>query len=55
MEGGLIPAIVDMSHVKKTTIIKVIKLLKFILSIDDKEIVNSTIESVIEMLEEEIK
>jgi hypothetical protein len=33
---------------------KVVGLLKFILSLDDPEITKSTIESVIELLEEEI-
>ncbi len=33
---------------------KIVGLLKFILSIDDEEITKSTIESVIELLEEEI-
>lgn len=34
---------------------QVIELLKFALSLDDDEIMKSTIESVIEILEEEIK
>jgi hypothetical protein len=33
---------------------KVVELLKFVLTLDDEEIVKSTIESVIEVLEEEI-
>lgn len=33
---------------------KIVDLLKFILTLDDEEIVRSTIESVIELLEEEI-
>jgi hypothetical protein len=32
----------------------VIELLKFVLSLDDEEIIKSTVESVIELLEEEI-
>jgi hypothetical protein len=32
----------------------VIELLKFVLSLDDEEIIKSTVESVIEILEEEI-
>lgn len=33
---------------------QVVELLKFVLTLDDEEIVKSTIESVIELLEEEI-
>jgi len=33
---------------------KIVGLLKFILSLDDQEITKSTIESIIELLEEEI-
>lgn len=39
---------------KKHKLKQVIDLLKFSLSLDDEEIVKSTIESVIEILEEEI-
>lgn len=39
---------------KKQNLKKVQELLKFILTVDDEEIVRSTIESVIEILEEEI-
>lgn len=39
---------------KKHNLKKVQELLKFILTVDDEEIVRSTIESVIEILEEEI-
>lgn len=33
---------------------KIVDLLKFVISLDDREILNSTLESVIESLEEEI-
>lgn len=40
---------------KNSKIIKIIELLKFSLSLNDEEIIRATIESVIEMLEEENK
>ncbi len=40
---------------KNKNIKKVLELLKFSLSLNDEEIMRSTIESVIEILEEEIK
>jgi hypothetical protein len=43
-----------MSNVPKDKIINIIKLLKFLLTIDDYYIIKSTIESIIESLEEEI-
>lgn len=39
---------------RKQKLIQVIELLKFVLTLDDEEIVKSTVESVIELLEEEI-
>lgn len=39
---------------KSAKLKQVIDLLKFVLTIDDEEIVKSTIESIIEVLEEEI-
>lgn len=39
---------------KADNIKKIIQLLRFVLTIDDEEIIQSSIESVIEMLEEEI-
>ena len=39
--------------VSKERLKKVVELLKFVLTLDDEEIVKSTIESVIELLEEE--
>ena len=38
---------------KNQTLTHVVGLLKFVLTLDDEEIVKSTIESVIELLEEE--
>lgn len=40
--------------VEKQKLRKVADLLKFVLTLDDEEIVKSTIESIIELLEEEI-
>ena len=55
------PKIVTVNHMSnkksnddKYKIERVVELLKFALSLDDKEITKSTIESVIEMLQEEI-
>ena len=42
------------SNNDKQKLERVVALLKFALSIDDKEITKSTVESVIEILEEEI-
>ena len=39
---------------KNTKIKQIIEILKFILTTDDEEIIKSSIESIIEMLEEEI-
>lgn len=39
---------------KNTKLKHIVKLLQFILTIDDEEIIKSSIESIIEMLEEEI-
>jgi hypothetical protein len=39
---------------QKQKLLQVVELLKFVLTLDDEEIVKSTIESVIEVLEEEI-
>lgn len=39
---------------KNAKIKQIIELLKFVLTIDDEEIIRSSIESIIEMLEEEI-
>lgn len=39
---------------KKDKIQRIINLLKFVLTLDDEEIIKSTIESVIELLEEDI-
>lgn len=39
--------------VSKEQLKKVVDLLKFVLTLDDEEIVKSTVESVIELLEEE--
>jgi hypothetical protein len=38
---------------RKQKLIQVVELLKFVLTLDDEEIMKSTIESVIELLEEE--
>ena len=43
----------DSVSVKNQKIQQIIKLLKFILTVDDLEIIKSTLESVIELLEEE--
>jgi len=43
----------ETQSVKNQKIQQIIKLLKFILTIDDLEIIKSTIESVTEILEEE--
>jgi len=54
--GGHLPDTVinkmDNQSVKVQKIQQIIKLLKFILTIDDLEIMKSTIESIIEMLSE---
>lgn len=42
------------NHSDKHKLEQVIELLKFALSVDDEEIIKSTVESVIEILEEEI-
>lgn len=39
---------------KKIKLQKIVDLLKFVKNLDDKEIIDATIESVIELLEEEI-
>lgn len=39
---------------QKQKLQQIVDLLKFVLPLDDKEIINSTIESIIELLEEEI-
>lgn len=39
---------------RKKKLIQIIELLKFVLSLNDEEIIKSTVESVIEMLQEEI-
>lgn len=39
---------------RNAKLIQVVELLKFILTLDDQEITHSTIESIIEILEEEI-
>lgn len=59
VQGGLEITIVNaMSNKKdnndKSKLANVVELLKFALSLDDEEIMKSTIESVIEILEEEI-
>jgi len=41
-------------NVQKQKLIQVVELLKFVLTLDDEEIVKSTVESIIELLEEEI-
>lgn len=41
-------------NVRKQKLIQVVELLKFVLTLDDEEIVKSTVESIIELLEEEI-
>lgn len=43
-----------MPNVSKEKLINTIKLLKFLLTIDDSYVIKSTIESIIESLEEEI-
>jgi len=43
-----------MPNIPKDKIINIIKLLKFLLTIDDDYIIKSTIESIIESLEEDI-
>lgn len=44
----------DNRRSKKDKTKQVIELLKFALSLDDEEVIKSTVESVIEILEEEI-
>jgi hypothetical protein len=39
---------------RKQKLIQIVELLKFSLTVDDEEILKSTIESIIELLEEEI-
>lgn len=59
MAAGLARAIVDFmtnktdKGNKNQTLTQVVGLLKFVLTLDDEEVVKSTIESVIELLEEE--
>ena len=43
-----------MPNVSKEKLINTIKLLKFLLTIDDSYVIKSTIESIIESLEDEI-
>jgi hypothetical protein len=43
------------SKVKQQKLQQIVDLLKFVLSLDDEEIIKSTVESVIELLEEEIR
>ncbi len=43
-----------MSASRKFKIKRIIGLLKFVLTLDDEEIIKSTVESVIELLEEDI-
>lgn len=40
---------------KKQSLKKILELLKYSLSLDDEEIIRSTVESVIEILEEEVR
>ena len=40
---------------KQQKLQQIVDLLKFVLSLDDEEIIKSTVESVIELLEEEIQ
>jgi len=44
-----------MSSSKNDKLKKIISLLRFILTVEDEEVIKSTIESIIEMLEEETK
>jgi hypothetical protein len=44
-----------MASSKNDKLKKIISLLRFILTVDDEEVIKSTIESIIEMLEEETK
>jgi hypothetical protein len=44
-----------MDSSKNDKLKKAISLLRFILTVDDEEVIKSTIESIIEMLEEEAK
>lgn len=44
----------DEAHELKQKLLQIVGLLKFIQSLDDEEIIKSTIESIIEILEEEI-
>lgn len=44
-----------MSSIKNDRLKKIINLLRFILTVEDEEVIKSTIESVVEMLEEEIR
>jgi len=44
----------DTKYDKNRELRRIVEMLKFIMTIDDEEIVKSTIESIIEMLEEQI-
>jgi hypothetical protein len=44
----------DNGDLNKHKLEQIIELLRFVLSLDDEEIIKSTVESVIEILEEEI-
>lgn len=60
VQGGLKIITVDVMKNKKSgdgenhKLEQVVALLKFVLTLDDEEIIKSTVESVIEILEEEI-
>lgn len=55
MDGQkIIIADMDIKYDKHRELQRVVEMLKFILTVDDEEIVKSTIESVIETLEEQI-
>jgi len=43
-----------MSNIDDAKLIKIIKILRFLLSIKDIEIIHSSLESIIEMLEEDV-
>jgi hypothetical protein len=45
---------IDKPSERKQKLQKIVGLLKFVLSLDDEEITKSTIESIIELLEEEV-
>jgi len=52
--AGVVAEIVKDSSQRAVMLVKVIKILRFITTIDDPELVRSSLEQVIEMLDEEM-